>query len=90
MIAYQTRRPLEDMIGDLVEGLVVPGGLRSGGGLHATSAEFTLPVETHIARGPGGLVVHADMPATRTPSSLDMPVGRLVMRLTTFATGVAP
>jgi len=89
MSAYETRRPLEDMIGDLVAGFTMPARDERTG-LHATSVEFALPVETRVIAGPNGPVVHADMPATRTPSAFDMPVGRLTMRLTTFATGVAP
>ena len=88
MNRFETRRPLEDMIGDLVEGLVVPDG--SAAGLRATSVEFALPVETRVVGGPGGLVVHADMPATRTRTDFDLPLGKLTMRLTTMATGEAP
>jgi len=87
MTRFETRRPLEDMIGELVEGLVVPD---DGAGLRATSVEFTLPVETRVVGGPNGLVVHADMPATRTRTDFDLPLGRLTMRLATLATGEAP
>ena len=86
MSRFETRRPLEDMIGELVEGLVMP----NAAGLRATSVEFTLPVETRVVGGPGGLVVHADMPATRTRTDFDLPLGRLTMRLATLATGEAP
>ena len=88
MSRFETRRPLEDMIGELVEGLVMPEG--GAAGLRATSVEFTLPVETRVVGGPDGLVVHADMPATRTRTDFDLPLGRLTMRLATLATGEAP
>lgn len=85
MNGHETRRPLEDMIGDLIAGFTMPAS-DPATGLHPTSVEFALPVETRVSKGSAGLVVHADMPATRTPTAFDMPVGRLTLRLTTFAT----
>lgn len=89
MTGRESRRPLEDMLSDLVAGFTVPPR-DSRTGLHATSVELALPVETRVASGPNGLTVHADMPATRTPTAFDLPVGRLTLRLTTFPTGAAP
>jgi hypothetical protein len=85
MNAPEIRRPLEDMIGELVNGLVtLPGTLR------LTNVELTLPVETRVLDGPSGLVVHADMPALRTRTDFDLPLGRLVLRLGTAPTEGEP
>jgi hypothetical protein len=85
MSAPEIRRPLEDMIGELVDGLVtLPGTLR------LTNVELTLPVETRVLGGPSGLVVHADMPALRTRTDFDLPLGRLVLRLGTAPTEGQP
>jgi hypothetical protein len=85
MNAPEIRRPLEDMIGELVDGLAtLPGTLR------LTNVELTLPVETRVLDGPSGLVVHADMPALRTRTDFDLPLGRLVLRLGTAPTEGQP
>lgn len=85
MNAPEIRRPLEDMIGELVDGLAtLPGTLR------LTNVELTLPVETRVLGGPSGLVVHADMPALRTRTDFDLPLGRLVLRLGTAPTEGRP
>jgi hypothetical protein len=89
MTSREPRRPLEDMIGDLVGAVSLPGRDPTTG-LHASSVEFSLPVEMRVSSGPNGFTVHADMPATRTPTAFDMPVGRLNVHLTTFATGQTP
>ena len=85
MSAPEIRRPLEDMIGELVDGLAaLPGTLR------LTNVELTLPIETRVLGGPSGLVVHADMPALRTRTDFDLPLGRLVLRLGTAPTEGEP
>ena len=85
MNAPEIRRPLEDMIGELVDGLAtLPGTLR------LTNVELTLPVETRVLGGPSGLVVHADMPVLRTRTDFDLPLGRLVLRLGTAPTEGEP
>ena len=85
MSTPEIRRPLEDMIGELVDGLAtLPATLR------LTSVELTLPVETRVLGGPSGLVVHADMPALRTRTDFDLPLGRLVLRLGTAPTEGEP
>jgi hypothetical protein len=89
MSPREPRRPLEDMIGELVGAVSLPGRDPTTG-LHASSVEFSLPVEMRVSGGPGGFTVHADMPATRTQTVFDMPVGRLNMRLTTLVTGQTP
>jgi hypothetical protein len=90
----EIRRPLEDVIGELVDGLAalppLDGCARDLAGLSLTSVELTLPIETRVLGGPAGLVVHADMPALRTRTAFDLPVGRLVMRLSATGTGGAP
>lgn len=94
MSGYETRRPLEDMIGDLVAGLTgmpaLDGHAVAATGLYPTSVEFALPVETRLVGGPDGLVVHADMPSTRTRTDFDLPIGRFTMRLTATATDATP
>jgi hypothetical protein len=55
-----------------------------------TNVELTLPVETRVLDGPSGLVVHADMPALRTRTDFDLPLGRLVLRLGTAPTEGQP
>jgi hypothetical protein len=94
MNAAEIRRPLEDMIGELVDGLStlpVPGQATIGGNrLRLTSVELALPVETRVLDGPSGLVVHADMPTTRTRTAFDLPVNRFVLRLAATPTQAAP
>lgn len=85
MSTPEIRRPLEDMIGELVDGLAtLPATLR------LTNVELTLPVETRVLDGPSGPVVHADMPALRTRTDFDLPLGRLVLRLGTAPTEREP
>ena len=83
MTAAESRRPLEDMIAELVAGLVdLPSDTGNGGHpLRVMDVELSLPLETRVMGGPGGLVVHADMPARRTRTDFDLPLGRLVLRL---------
>jgi hypothetical protein len=94
MNAVEMRRPLENVIGELVDGLsAMPAHGRQandGVALQVTGVEVALPIETRVVAGPTGLVVHADMPTMLTRTSFDLPVGRLVLRLVTVATEVAP
>lgn len=85
MSTPEIRRPLEDMIGELVDGLAtLPAMLR------LTNVELTLPVETRVLEGPSGPIVHADMPTLRTRTDFDLPLGRLVVRLGTARTEGEP
>lgn len=94
MSATEIRRPLEDMITELVDGLsVLPtlhGDHRSATPLMVTRVELALPVETRVVGGPQGPVVHADMPTLRTRTAFDLPLSRFVLRLATMPTEVAP
>ena len=94
MNATEMRRPLEDMIGELVDGLAALPALDSQVGdvtrLKLTDIELALPIETRVASGPSGLVVHADMPARRTRTDFDLPIGRLVLRLAATSTEGTP
>ena len=94
MNGREIRRPLEDMIGELVEGLAALPALdcrtAGGTGLKLTDVELALPVETRVLSGPSGLVVHADMPALRTRTDFDLPLNRLVLRLATQPTEAEP
>ena len=56
-----------------------------------TTIFFSLSVifaarSARVLGGPSGLVVHADMPALRTRTDFDLPLGRLVLRLGTAPT----
>jgi len=90
----ERRRPLEDVIGELVEGMSVLPALDQrqgdGAGLRLTTVELALPIEARVLAGPSGLVVHADMPAMRTRTAFDLPVGRFVLRLVATPTEFAP
>jgi hypothetical protein len=68
------RRPLEDMIGELAEGLL---SLKFGGPVRPTGIRFALPVE---ARFDGGQVI-ADVPRLHTRTDFDLPLGRLTLTL---------
>src|SRR5262249_33811721 len=87
MNSSEIRRPLEDMICELVDGLA---SLPDTAGVRVTSIELSLPVEPRVLSGPSGPVVHADMPALRTRTEFDLPVGRLVLRLAAAATEGQP
>lgn len=71
---------LADLIGDLVLGLVQPGG--NGGGLcRPASLEVTLPVETWLEPATSGTILRTNLPRTRLRTSFDRPVGRLVIHI---------
>jgi hypothetical protein len=89
MSATEVRRPLEDMISELVEGLfTLPTSDIAG--VRLSEVEVALPVETRVVGGPSGPVVHADMPSLRTRTDFDLPVGRLVVRLAALPMEVRP
>jgi hypothetical protein len=94
MNGCEIRRPLEDMIAELVDGLAVLPALdrrmAGGTGLKLTDVELALPVETRVLAGPSGLVVHADLPSLRTRTDFDLPLNRLVLRLATEPTEAEP
>lgn len=77
-------RPLEDLITDLASGMTELGRLEPGAahsaGVRPVSVEFDLPVEMRVA-GTDDLVVRADVPATRTRTAFDLPLGRLSLTL---------
>lgn len=76
-----SRRPLEDMIGELAEGMLALPATQARAGLRTTGLELTLPVETRVTQGPSGLHIEADMPRTHTRTWFDLPVGRLSLTL---------
>jgi hypothetical protein len=45
------------------------------------SAEFDLPIETRVGLVGGDVIVLADVPRTRTRTAFDLPVGRLILRI---------
>jgi hypothetical protein len=94
MNGTEIRRPLEDVIGELVDGLSALPALDQrtidGTRLRMTGVEVALPVETRVLDGPSGPVVHADMPTMRTRTAFDLPVGRFVLRLAATPTEGAP
>ncbi len=80
------RRSLEDMIGELAEGLLLQ---LQDGSLRPTSIDVTLPVEARIeqrtAAEGAALTVIADAPRTHTRTDFDLPLGRITLSL-----GVTP
>jgi hypothetical protein len=89
MNATEIRRPLEDMIGELVDGLfALPTS--DAAGVRLSEVELALPIETRVLGGSSGPVVHADMPTLRTRTAFDLPVGRLVVRLAALPTEAQP
>ena len=90
----ERRRPLEDMIGELVDGMAALPALdqrRSDGTrLRLTGVELALPIEARVLAGPSGPIVHADMPTMRTRTAFDLPVGRFVLRLAAVPAEAAP
>jgi hypothetical protein len=73
-------RVLADLLTELVNGMLDATPRHAG--LRPTRIELVLPVETRVAAsGPDGLVVHADVPATRTRTPFDLPIGRLAVTL---------
>lgn len=81
MSAVERRRPLEDLLDELVAGLQWPARPEAPRSLRLSDVELALPVEMRVRPGPRGPVVHADMPSLRTRTGFDLPVGRLVLRL---------
>ena len=94
MTGREIRRPLEDVIGELVDGLaalpVLGDAPVDGTRVRLTSVELALPLETRVLGGPAGPVVHADMPTTRTRTAFDLPLGRFVLHLQATPTEGAP
>jgi hypothetical protein len=90
MTTTDTRRPLEDVIGELVESLAGLAAPSSAPGLFASGLELDLPVETVVTDGPAGPVVRADLPQMLTRTAFDRPVGRLRLTISSTATEVAP
>ncbi|MFO6448854.1 hypothetical protein ACLBKU_17105 [Erythrobacter sp. NE805] len=79
------RRSLEEMIGELAEGLLPQLG---GGAVRPVSIDLTLPVEAGLeAQADAGLRVIADLPRTHTRTDFDLPVGRLTLSLGVAAPG---
>ncbi len=74
------RRPLEDLIGELLDGVAA----LPAAGLRATGVEFDLPIEATFEAGPTGPTVRADVPRTRTRTWFDRPVGRLSLSIGTL------
>lgn len=68
------RRLLEDMIGELADGLVMLGG---DGPVRPTDIRLVLPVEARFE----GRGVVADVPRLHTRTAFDLPLGRLTLSL---------
>jgi hypothetical protein len=73
-------RPLSDLIDDLTLGLLA-SAFNGGGRLRPESLDVTLPVETRLDDGEGGLVLRTDLPRTRLRTDFDRPIGRLVIHI---------
>ena len=79
------RRPLDEMLTELVAGLA-PLGERGAKALDAagiapSSVEFDLPVEASVEHRDGQWVVLADSPRTRLRTVFDPPASRLTARV---------
>jgi hypothetical protein len=85
MINAAQSRPLEDLIADLAMGVIDhAGGKRDRARdtvVRPVSAEFDLPIETRVGLVGGDVIVLADVPRTRTRTAFDLPVGRLILRI---------
>ncbi len=90
MTTIQSRRLLEDLISELVEGLDLSSSHAPQVGLHASGVEFDLPVETVLMAGPHGHALYSDLPSTITRSLFDRPIGRLRLNIATQAVEVLP
>jgi len=78
------RRPLGEMLGELVAGLGAVGvrGAESfATGIAPSSVEFDLPVEASVEHRDGEWVVLADSPRTRLRTAFDRPASRLTARI---------
>lgn len=79
------RRPLDEMLGELVAGLGAIGerGAQafSAAGIAPSSVELDLPVEASFEHRDGQWVVLADSPRTRLRTAFDRPASRLTARI---------
>ena len=80
------RRPLDEMLAELVAGLGAIGRRDPESiaaiGVAPRSVEFDLPVEASIEHREGRWVVLADSPRTRLRTAFDRPTSRLMARIT--------
>ncbi len=76
------RRPLDEMLTELVAGLGAIGergaSALANTGIAPSSVEFDLPVEASVERRDGQWVVLADSPRTRLRTDFDRPASRLM------------
>jgi hypothetical protein len=79
-------RPLEDLLADLVVGVTDAARTQAPAAdftrLRPTSVAFDLPVETRVGIEGDTLIVRADLPALRTRTVFDRPLGRLSFTVT--------
>lgn len=79
------RRPLDEMLTELVAGLGAFGQRGTSAfartGIAPSSVEFDLPVEASVEHRDGQWVVLADSPRTRTRTDFDRPASRLTARI---------
>lgn len=79
------RRPLDEMLTELVIGLGVFAERGATAiattGIAPSSVEFDLPVEASVERRGGQWVVLADSPRTRLRTDFDRPASRLTARI---------
>lgn len=79
------RRPLDEMLIELVAGLGVIGERGAtafaAAGIAPNSFEFELPVEASVEHRDGQWVVLADSPRTRLRTAFDRPASRLTARI---------
>ncbi len=77
-----SRRPLDEMLTELVAGLGMIGERGAtafaAAGIAPSSFEFDLPVEASIEHRDGKWVVLADSPRTRLRTAFDLPASRIL------------
>lgn len=79
------RRPLDEMLTELVAGLGAIGARGAeafaANGIAPSSVEFDLPVEASVEHRGGRWVVLADSPRTRLRTEFDRPASRLTAKI---------
>lgn len=81
-----SRRPIDEMLTELVAGFGVFGSKQAGAnmrsGIAPASIEFDLPIEASVEQRGGAWVVLADSPRTRTRTDFDLPTSRITATIT--------
>lgn len=90
MTVHDTRRPLEETIYELVDGIIDLPALAPDMRLRIRHFELDVPLEASLTPGPAGPVLRADLPKTVTATRFDRPVGRLRLSVDSSLTESLP